>query len=119
MPIKGFRDIRTHGSLAREGKLFSVAKNLHGHGRFREMRSQAESGDEWNVHVFRRDKKPAVRFSHFSSFPFSFEELKKIRMHQVEVASDLLRELHQALAEGLPVVASELERVKRLAETKM
>lgn len=27
--IKGLHDINTHGTLSREGRLFSVAKNLH------------------------------------------------------------------------------------------
>ncbi|MBI2035321.1 MAG: hypothetical protein HYT12_01410 [Candidatus Liptonbacteria bacterium] len=110
MRIMGLRDIKTHSTLAREGRLVGVARNLH------RQRNEADDAQrrEWKVerYIF---KKPAKRRA--SNFHRELYLEKKVKLRQIEVARDLLEELHQAIAEGIPVAAHELERLRaRLAQ---
>ncbi len=126
MAIKGIHDIKTHGSLAREGKLVSVARDWHkregGNGE-----GNAAGSDSWNVqqHVFRKDSgkgKPVRKVSSTRVHtPFNQDPNLdgKIKSRQIEELKNSLAELEQAASEGIIVSADELERIKaRLAELK-
>lgn len=114
MRLKGLHDIRTHSSLAREGKLVSVARDLG-----RTARSNTEKGDwdAWDVknHVYPKvtGSRPANAVS--SRRDMSLE--KKARESLIERIQYFLQEMKQAIAEGIPVSMPEFERLKtRLAE---
>ena len=113
MAIKRLRDIKTHGTLAREGKLVSVARDWQKRSEGGGGEGNAAGSNSWNVqqHVFRKDSekgKPAKK---------SFILDGKIKSHQIEELKNSLAELEQAASEGIMVSADELERIKaRLAE---
>lgn len=123
MAIKGLHDIKTHGSLAREGKLVSVARDWHKiNGGGGGIGSAGGNTGDWSPHVYRSEKeikrsKPAKRFSSPIT-PFQDPNLDgKIKSCQIEELQNSLAELEQAVSEGLSVSADELERIKaRLAE---
>ncbi len=123
--IKNYSNIKTHGSLAREGKLVSVARDLHNGSGFGGGIGSAESkgnmGD-WSSHVYNKEKeirkgKPAKRFSSPIT-PFQDPNFDgKIKSRQIEELQNSLAELEQAASEGFSVSADELSRLKaRLAE---
>lgn len=106
---RGLKDIKTHGTLAREGRLVSVAKNLH----------QTRGGqlDSWNIeqHIYYPKKKSA------GSRPASLHRdlflENKARRYQIAMTQDFLEEMRQAILEGIPVSVHELERLqKKLAK---
>ena len=107
--VKGVRDIKTHTTLAREGKLVSVARDWH-------KRGQSGSGggtesSDWSVerHVFKKESANARRGR---TAPSHYDLRLKARKRQAQVIQDQLREMEQAMAEGIPVAADELERLK-------
>lgn len=108
-------DIKTHDTLSRQGILISVARNRYG------LRHHESGGvnisDDWKIerHIYKK-KKPA-NTAVIVPPPRNFYLEKKARLHQIEVIQDLLTELQQALAEGLPVAMHEFKRLKtRLKE---
>lgn len=116
MYLKGLRDIKTHGSLAREGRLISVARNLHG----MESRKGEDTNisDDWSVerHIYKKKSTRSRSASGASLHRELFLE-NKARLYQIEVIQDFLQEMRQAIAEGIPVAMQEFERLtKRLAE---
>lgn len=117
MGLRGLRDIKTHGSLDREGRLVGVAKNLHRIGS-----RESENGtisDDWSVkqHVYPKKKPPISRSKATASLNRELFLDNKVRLYQIEVVRDSLQEMRQALAEGIPVATQEFERLtKRLAE---
>ncbi len=123
--IKGIHDIKTHGSLARGGKLVSVARDWHKRSEGGSGAGNAEGSDSWNVqqHVFRKDSGKGKLAKKVSSPITSFQELnfgEKIKSRKIEELQNSLVELEQADSEGLPVSANELERIKaRLAELQV
>lgn len=120
MRLKGLRDIKTHGILARAGRLVSVARDLHSLGGKENTPHSNDWNSEWNLerHIFKK-KKPANAAT-TGRFNYGLEFAKKIRLHQIEVIQDVLVELRQAMAEGLPVAQHEFERLKtRLAELQI
>lgn len=113
MRLRGLRDIKTHGSLAREGRLISVARNLH------RMESREREGgnisDDWSIerHIYKK-KGPTKIFSP-AVVPLHRELNleRRVRLHQIGVIRDFLQEMHQAIAEGIPVAVHEFERLTR------
>ena len=114
--IKGFRDIKTHGSLAREGKLISVARDWHKYRRSSDGNSTQESWDgRVENHLYKSGPWPVQTKSLFSDFYLG----EKIRKYQTEFIQGLLEELRQASAEGISVLTDELEHLeKKLAKLK-
>ncbi len=116
MHIRGIHDIKTHGTLAREGKLISVARDLH------KVRGQEghNGSSDWDIskHVY---KKGTMKVRRSQAVPL-YSDLyldEKIKKHQIEVVEDQLQEMNQAMAEGIPVSVSELERLKaKLSQLK-
>lgn len=119
MRVRGMRDIKTHGTLARAGLLISVARDLHR----MENRGTAAENSDWNVeqHVFKKDNRrsspPLYPPRSGLSFPVDFG--KKVREHLLRIIPDVIAELRQAAAEGIPVSIMELERLEnRLSQLK-
>lgn len=117
MRLRGMRDIKTHGSLAREGRLISVARNLHGAGS-----RESEGGtisDDWSIkqHIYPKKGSAGSRSRVTTSLHRELFLENKVRMYQIEVVRDFLQEMRQAIAEGIPVATQEFKRLtKRLAE---
>ncbi len=109
--IKGMGDVKTHVTLAREGKLVSVARDWHKRGE-----GGSESSDGWNVkqHVFKKDEPTNVsrpkKSSHSGLSDLYMDE--KVKKQQIEAAKDQLQELKQAAAEGISVTPGEIERLE-------
>lgn len=121
MPIKGMRDIKTHGTLSREGKLFSVARDLH-----RINRGKINSVDlgAWDGSVARNatafDKNKLTKFrSSLNAIGLPFYQ-GEIMEKLVSFIEDDIREMKGFMAEGLPGTKEELERLRqRLSRVKM
>lgn len=117
MRIKGLRDIKTHGILAREGRLIGVARDLRRTGN-RESGSRAIS-DDWSVerHIYPKKKPVRSRQASATSLHRELFLENQVRLYQIEVARDFLQEMRQAMAEGIPVAMREFERLtKKLVE---
>lgn len=117
--IKGLRDIRTHGSLAREGTLTSVARDWHKIRGSASIMDDASSGS-WDGRVENCIyKKGTARIARPFRTRLLHHDLhlgERIRKQQIESTQSLLEELRQALAEGIPVASGELRRLEaRLA----
>ena len=104
--IKGIKDIATHGSLDRAGRLIGVAKNLR---QLRQRSSASES--EWNVeyHVFKKNTANA---------PMQSEALERnfrnnILSYQAEYTRDLIEEMCGAVTENIPGAIRELARLQQ------
>lgn len=115
MHVRGLRDIKTHGTLAREGRLVSVARNLHRLGNGTEENTSHSS--DWNIerHVYKKKKSANTA----TAIPLHRELYleRKVRLYQIAIIKSLLVEFQQATIEGLPVALHELERLKmRLTE---
>lgn len=117
MRLRGLRDIKTHGSLAREERLISVARNLHRLGS-----RESEVGtisEDWRIeqHIYPMKKPSGPRSTTLASLHRELFLENKARLYQIEVIRDFLQEMRQAMAEGIPVAMQEFERLtKRLAE---
>lgn len=114
MRPRGLRDIKTHGSLAREGRLVSVARNLH-----RVRSRENENGtiwDDWSIerHVYPKKKSGRPCTAAKASLHRELFLENKVRLHQIEVIRDFLQEMHQAMAEGIPVAMQEFERLTKM-----
>lgn len=112
MHIKRLRDIKTHGSLARQGKLVSVARNLRRSGSH-----ESGGGDvsvNWSVEQHIYKKKPD-RFRSVSAASLCSELFfeNQVYLYQVQVVRDLIQEMYQAMAEGISVATQELERLTK------
>ncbi len=120
--MKGMHDIKTHGSLAREGKLVSVARDWHKCSEGGGGTGNSAGSDNWNVkqNVFRKDSGKGKLAKKVSSSvtPFQDPNLEeKIKYRKIEELQNSLKELKQAASERIPVSVNELERIKsRLAE---
>ncbi len=104
MPIRGMHDIKTHATLAREGKLVSVARDWH-----KRNSNPTNSDSDWNTkhHVYNKPtQKPS---SNPYADPYTDEKIKGC---QVQIIKDQLQEMHQAVAEGLEINANEFERLE-------
>lgn len=117
MRVRGLRDIKTHGTLAREGRLISVARNLHGLEN-RESKSGVIS-DNWSIerHMYPKKKSAGPRQAPVASLHRELFLENKVHLYQIEVTRDFLQEMRQATAEGIPVAIQEFKRLtKKLSE---
>lgn len=107
--VRGLRDIKTHGTLAREGRLVSVARDLH---RINKKGGFPEEGS-WdgtiNPMVLKRGtgtRRPSRDL---------FQELvleRNIRATQIATAQELIVEMDGFVEEELPGALDELSRLK-------
>lgn len=101
--VKGLHDIATHGSLAKEGRLFSLARGNYQLANDRVI-SEAPG---WDVkrHIIGRPAKP-LNFA-------------KLMEREIEFTQGMLQEFDEAFVEGMPVSGEAYERLKmRLAKLK-
>lgn len=104
--IKGLHDIATHGSLAREGRLISVARGDF----FKTASPRNDAGgitSDWDVkrHIFQKPK---------SSFNFV-----KLAKREIDFTQGILNEFDEAFQEGLPVSNEAREQLRaRLTRLK-
>lgn len=108
MRVRGMRDIKTHGSLAREGKLLSVAKNLHGAG----------------SHGARTDSEPRSWDGSVERYLYSGEKVRKrsrppfgdtpekVKAPLAETIMEFIEEMRNFASEGIPGAAEELRRLE-------
>ncbi|MBI2042621.1 MAG: hypothetical protein HYT21_02685 [Candidatus Nealsonbacteria bacterium] len=97
--VKGMRDIVTHGSLAREGRLISVARD--GFCRTASQRSDAGGiASDWDIkrHIFQK--------------PRNFSDFAKLTAREIELTHGMLKEFDEALGEGIPVSSEAHEQLK-------
>lgn len=118
MRIRGLHEIKTHSSLAQEGKLIGVARNLHKISRREGEGENISNG--WNVKQYIHPKqKPVKRLPAMFLHRDPFLE-DKIRLYQIDVVQYFLKEMCQAMAEEIPVAMREFERLtNKLAELKV
>lgn len=119
MRRRGVHDIKTHSTLAREGKLIGVARDWHKIRNGAGDNSSPESSD-WSIgkHVYNKGS-TKVRRSRAMSFYSDLYLDEKIKKYQMQLIQDQLQEMNQAMAEGILVSVSELERLKvRLSQLK-
>lgn len=122
MRLRGVHDIKTHGSLARGGRLVSVARDWHGIGN-REAASRGSEDETasggWSAerHVYPERRPDRPRATGAADLRKGLFLRDKARLHQIEGVKYFLREMRQAIAEGIPVAMREFERLtRRLAE---
>ncbi len=117
--MRGIHDIKTLGTLAREGKLIGVARDWHNVKGQAGHNGSPESSD-WNInkHVYKGST--MVRRSRATFFyPDLYLDEQKIKECQIKLIQGQLQEMNQALVEGIPVSVSELERLKeRLSQLR-
>ncbi|MDP3947534.1 MAG: hypothetical protein Q8Q41_02490 [bacterium] len=106
------RDIKTHGSLAREGKLISVARDLHGggsHGARTDSESRSWDGSA-ERHLYGGEKVAKRSRPSFGATP------EKIDALRAETIVEFIEEMRSFASEGIPGAAKELCRLEaRLA----
>ena len=109
--VRGLRDINTHGTLAREGRLVSVAKDWHRiNGRSGCVSSEEKSWDgSVDRMVFKRDAEMR-RPSRDLFRDFALE--RKIREAQIVRIREFIAEMEMFASEGLPGALVELHRLK-------
>ena len=105
----GMRDIKTHGSLARAGKLLSVARDLHGassHG----ARTDSNESRSWDGSVERHlysEKKVSRRPRHpLGGTP------EKIYAALAQATREFIEEMRSFVSEEIPGAAEELRRLE-------
>lgn len=109
--IRGLREIQTHGTLAREGRLVSVARDWHRVGRNKTNRSPENESWDGIVSPVMFKKSAAARRP--SRCLFQDPELeKKIRAMQIEQVQDSIVEMEMFASEGVSGVIAELQRLK-------
>ncbi|MBI2068532.1 MAG: hypothetical protein HYT67_00260 [Candidatus Yanofskybacteria bacterium] len=110
--MRGLRDIKTHGTLARKGRLVSVARDWHringGNGT-----SENQSWDgSIEPMVFKKNVK-ARRFSRPSQDLFRVPELEgQIRATLIKQVQESIVEMEMFSSEGVPGALAELQRLK-------
>ncbi|MEK7200640.1 MAG: hypothetical protein AAB672_00720 [Patescibacteria group bacterium] len=106
--IKGLRDINTHGTLAREGRLVGVARDLH---RI-ERRSGFSGNESWNGSV---DNMVFKKSAKTQRLPHDlFQELvlkKKIQNALVQQIQESIAEMEMFAGEGVAGALAELQRL--------
>lgn len=119
MRLRGLRDIKTHGSLAREGRLVSVARDWHKlNNRGGDKTESGGFADGWDAKQHLVKNKP-VHSVTASSLCRDRDFEKKSKSQQIERIIYLLTEFQRAIQEGLPVSLSAFESLKaRLTELK-
>ena len=110
--MKGLINIKTHGSLSRQGLLVSVARDLH---RTTRTRSESESkSEDWNTGEQVLQKPKGEKHSISISAPVI---AKLINSEQIKYIYGILAEMERAIADGISTSLDEFERLKKkLAE---
>lgn len=107
--MRGLRDIKTHGTLAREGRLVSVARDLHQINR----KSGSPENGSWDGKVNPILLKRSTRMRKPSRDLFQDLALEKnIRATQITIVQELIAEMDGFVKEGLPGALVELNRLK-------
>ena len=107
--IKGLRDINTHGTLAREGRLVSVARDWHrinGKGESSENASWDGNVDDMVVKKNTKARRPSRDL---------FKDLvseRKARAMRVKQVQELIAEMEMFAGEGVSGALAELQRLK-------
>lgn len=107
--MRGLRDIKTHGTLAKEGRLVSVAKDLHrtnGEGRPPE-----EGSWDGKINPVALKKDAGTRKSPRNLFQDLVLE-RNIKATQIAISQELIIEMEGFVEEGLPGALIELNRLK-------
>ena len=106
--IRGMRDIKTHGTLAREERLVSVARDWHRSGR-----SGSSENESWDGSVNRMMFKKNAKTRKSSQDLFQTLALeKKIRVMRIEQVQEFIAEMEMFSSEGVPGALAELRRLK-------
>jgi len=109
--IKRLRDLKTHGSLAREGRLVSVARDWHRSGR--NGRSGSSENESWDGSVNRMVFKKSAKARKPSRDLFQTLALeRKIRIMRIEQVRECIVEMEMFSSEGVPGALAELWRLK-------
>ncbi|MBU2081857.1 hypothetical protein KKH14_00240 [Patescibacteria group bacterium] len=106
--IKGFRDIKTHGTLAGEGRLVSVARDWH-----RIKRSGFSENESWDGSVERMVFKKSAKTRRLSRDLFQTFALEKmIRETQIKKIWESITEMEIFANEEISGAIAELQRLK-------
>ncbi len=106
--IKGFRDIKTHGTLAREGRLVSVARDWH-----RIKRGGSLENESWNGGVERMVFKKSAKMRRPSRDLFQTFALEKmIQETQIKQIWESIAEMEIFASEEISGAIAELQRLK-------
>ncbi|PIY73929.1 MAG: hypothetical protein COY85_04675 [Candidatus Portnoybacteria bacterium CG_4_10_14_0_8_um_filter_40_50] len=106
--IRGMRDIKTHGTLAREERLVSVARDWHRSGR-----SGSSENESWDGSVNRMMFKKNAKTRKSSQDLFQTLALeRKIRIMRIEQVREFITEMEMFSSEGVPGALAELRRLK-------
>lgn len=107
--IRGLRDINTHGSLARAGRLVSVARDWH---RI-EKRGESSETASWNGRVDRTVFKRSLKARRPPRDLFQDLALEgKIRATQIALTQEYIVEMEMFASDGVPGALVELQRLK-------
>ena len=107
--VRGFRDIKTHGTLAREGRLVSVARNLHRMNR----KGGSPENTSWDGSVDNMVVKKNAKARRPSRDLFQGLALERnIRATQIAVVQELIAEMEGFMEEGIPGAFIEFSRLK-------
>lgn len=112
--IRGMRDIKTHSTLAREGRLISVAKNLRRINRSGTSEERSWGGKVEPV-VFNKSAKSRSR----RPPPNLFHDITKVQAEQIARVEEFIAEMEGFAEEGLPGALGELQCLKeKLSQLK-
>ncbi len=106
--IKGMRDIKTHGTLAREGRLVSVARDWHRIGRSRSSENESWDGRADRM-VFKKNTKTRKPSRDL------FQDLaleREIRTMRIKQVWEFIAEMEMFASEGISGALAELQRLK-------
>ncbi len=109
MPIKGMRDIKTHGTLSCEGKLLSVARDWRriDRGKINSVDMGAWDGSVARNVFYKKSAKP--RLLNIVPFYQAGETMQEL----LRTAENDIEEMTRFVAEGLPGAKEELERLRQ------
>ena len=106
--IKGMRDIKTHGTLAREGRLVSVARDWHRIGR-----SGSSKNESWDGKADRMVFKKSAKARKASRDLFQDLALEReIRTTRIKQIREFIAEMEMFASEGISGALAELQRLK-------
>ncbi|MBI2446606.1 MAG: hypothetical protein HYV51_02170 [Parcubacteria group bacterium] len=110
--IRGIKDIKTHGTLAREGRLVSVARDWHKIGRSGSTEGSSEN-QFWDGSVKHMVFKKSAETRRPSRGLFQDIALeKKIQAARIAQIQESIAEMEMFASEGMPGGFAELERLK-------
>ena len=106
--IRGLRDINTHGTLAKEGRLVSVAKDWHRIGK-----SGTSENESWDGSVDRMVFKKSAEVRRPSRDLFQTLAFKKeILATQIKQVQESIAEMEMFADEGVSGALVELQRLR-------